>query len=117
MDQDTLFRLYNIEREYQRRVFGEYSDIKSFNLASFISFLEVTLEKAKHSYVDSWSRDLPPWLLECSESNEQGTAPVRTYEYLIKVMALAGAALETYTNIDPDEWRKDGIKGKWQGGE
>jgi hypothetical protein len=30
-------------------------------------------------------------------------------------MALAGAALETYTEINPDEWRRDGVKDKWLG--
>ena len=29
-------------------------------------------------------------------------------------MALAGAALETYTVIEPDAWRKDGVKEKWR---
>jgi hypothetical protein len=32
---------------------------------------------------------------------------VKAYEELIKIMALAGAALETYTDIDPAKWRED----------
>jgi hypothetical protein len=115
MDQETLFKLYMLEREYQRRAFGDYRNNDSLNLASFIVFLETYLKRAKESYAENWTPNLPGWLEGCTESNDQGTAPVKTYEFIIKIMALAGAALETYTEINPDEWRRDGVKDKWLG--
>ena len=114
MDQERLFELYNLEREYQKKVFGDYRNNDSLNLASFIVFLETYLKRAKESYVESWSSELPPWLMECTEFDDQGTAPVKSYEFIIKIMVLAGAILETYTDIKPEEWRKDGIKDKWR---
>jgi len=114
MNQDTLFELYSLEREYQKKVFGDYRNNDSLNLASFIVFLETYLKRAKESYVESWSSELPPWLMECTEFDDQGTAPVKSYEFIIKIMVLAGAILETYTDIKPEEWRKDGIKDKWR---
>ena len=114
MDQEKLFKLYLIEREYQRKVFGDYRDKPSLNLASFIVFLETYLKRAKESYAENWTASLPDWLEDCIEY-DQGTAPVKTYEFIIKIMALAGAALETYTEINPDEWRRDGVKDKWLG--
>lgn len=114
MDQERLFELYNLEREYQKKVFGDYRNNDSLNLASFIVFLETYLKRAKESYVESWSSELPPWLIGCTESYDQGTAPVKTYEFIIKIMVLSGAILETYTDINPEEWRKEGIKDKWR---
>jgi hypothetical protein len=114
MERDTLIKLYNLERFYQEQAFGDYRNNDSLNLASFIAFLEVTLRKAKESYVEHWTPNLPEWLEACTENSQQGTAPVKTYEYLIKIMALAGAALETYTVINPDVWRREGVKDKWK---
>jgi hypothetical protein len=99
------------EREYQNKVFGKNP---SFNVASFLQFVEIYLEKAKRSYVENWSRDLPDWLLTCKEWDEQNSAPVDTYAYLVKVMALAGAALELCSDINPEDWRKEGVKNKWK---
>jgi hypothetical protein len=115
MDQDTLFELYTLERDYQRKVFGDYKSNDSLNLASFIVFIETYLKRAKESYAESWTQNLPGWLEDCME-NSQGTAPVKTYEFIIKIMALAGAALETYAEINPNEWRKENsVKDKWRG--
>ncbi len=110
MDYPTILDLYCKERDYQNSVFGQN---KSFNVASFLEFAEIYLEKAKKSYVEQWNSNLPPWLLNCKEMEEQHSAPAETYGYLIKVMALVGQALELYTDINPDEWRKEGMKEKW----
>lgn len=54
-----------------------------------------------------WDNKLPPWLINCEEFKNNGIAPVKAYEEIIKVMSLAGAALETYTEIDPSKWREN----------
>lgn len=97
--------LYTREREYERFVFGEYEDIESLNLASFLNFLDLYLARAKQAYAGKWENELPSWLISCKEFEEGGTAPIKVYEELIKVMTLAGAALETFANIDPTQWR------------
>jgi hypothetical protein len=103
----TILDLYCKEREYQNNVFGQN---KSFNVASFLEFIEIYLEKAKKSYVEQWNSNLPTWLLNCKEMEEQHSAPIETYAYLIKVMALVGQALELFSDINPEEWRKGGEK-------
>ena len=114
MTREEVIELYIKEREYETLVFGEYNNNQSLNLASFLTFLEQYLKRAKKSYCNRWISKLPAWLIKCKESQDQGTAPVETYEDLIKIMALAGAALESYTQIDVDEWRQNGmIKEKW----
>jgi hypothetical protein len=106
----TIIELYLKERNYQTNVFGNNP---SFNVASFLEFLSVYIDKAKKSYVEKWDSELPKWLETCKESEEQNTAPVSTYGYLIKIMALAGQALELYTQTNSTEWRKEGVKEKW----
>ena len=96
MDRRTIVELYLKERNYQQKVFGNYADIKVLNLASFLEFVERYLEKAKVSYTGKWSSDEPAWFKTCAEKEIQSQAPVKTYEYLIKVFTLAGAALEAY---------------------
>lgn len=76
------------------------------NFASFIQFVEEYLKRTKAAYCGHWKEDLPPWLNNCKEM-EEGSAPIEAYEELIKVMALAGAALETYSDLNPYEWRND----------
>lgn len=98
--------LYEKEREYERCVFGEYEDIKSLSFPSFIIFLEQYIEKAKKAYTEKWQDELPPWMKSCVEFDKHRAAPVKAYEEIIKVMALAGAALETYTVIDSKKWRE-----------
>jgi hypothetical protein len=100
-------RLYEKERDYERCVFGEYKDDPSLSFPSFLVFLEKYIEKAKAAYAGKWDKDLPPWMKTCVEYENGGFAPVKAYEELIKVMALAGAALETYTIIDPEKWREN----------
>jgi hypothetical protein len=116
MNTEELFQLYIKEREYQTKIFGEFKDNPSFNLASFLLFLESYLKKTTSCYSDKWTSEKPPWMLDCSELKSQETAPILSYENLVKVFALAGAALETFTEIDPIYWRVDGIKKKWLSG-
>lgn len=99
--------LYEKEREYERSVFGEYHNDPSLSFPSFLIFLEEYVKKAKKAYAGKWEKDLPPWLKGCKEHMNGGYAPVKAYEEVIKVMALAGAALETYTAIDPSKWREN----------
>ena len=99
--------LYDKEREYERSVFGEYSDDPSLSFPSFLLFLEEYVRKAKQAYVGKWQKDLPPWLKTCVEHQNGGYAPVKAYEEIIKEMALAGAALETYAAIDVSKWREN----------
>lgn len=113
MNQDEIFELYDKERQYQMSIFGDFKKNSSLNLSSFLSFVEIYLEKAKSAYCEKWTSELPPWLISCKEADEQNTAPVSSYEYLIKVFALAGAALETFAEIDFSRWREEGIKKKW----
>jgi len=115
MNLRELFDLYQREREYQRCCFGEYSDVKSLNFASFLLFIEEYLQKAKKGYSGKWETQLPEWLLGSQEMKE-GSAPVEAYEQLVKVFALAGAALETFADINPTEWRTDPEKesNKWK---
>ena len=115
MSRQNIIDLYVKEREYEESVFGNYVENRSLNLASFLTFLEIYVNKAKKTYTNKWSADKPEWLISCIEEEIQGTSPVQTYEILIKIMALAGAALESYVEIDIDEWRKDKQpKEKWK---
>lgn len=102
----NILEIYKKERQYQRRCFGEYSDIQSLNFASFLNFIKTYIKKAEEAYSGKWDQELPPWLLNCKEMKE-GSAPIQAYEELIKVFVLAGAALETYTLLNPHEWRND----------
>jgi hypothetical protein len=112
METNKLIELYKKEREYQKECFSDYSKITSLNLASFLNFIRTYLEKAEKAYSGVWDQVLPSWLTDCKERIYDGTAPVKVYEELIKVMALAGAALETYSEIDPEEWRNSPEEGK-----
>lgn len=115
MTTEELFQVYVKEREYQTKIFGEFRENNCLNLASFLLFLESYLKKAIACYSDKWSdvNVKPDWLISCEE---EPTAPILTYENLVKVFALAGAALETFTEIDPICWRVDGVKKKWLSG-
>jgi len=114
MNRQQIVDLYAKEREYEEGVFGNYAENNSLNLASFLTFLETYIDKAKKSYTDKWTAEKPKWLITCRE-DVQGTSPIQTYEILIKIMALAGAALESYADIDIDEWRKEKTpKEKWK---
>ncbi len=102
-----LIDLYKKEREFEKCVFGNYNEVKPLNFASFLIFIQQYIKKALEAYSGKWDTELPPWLLSCKEYDQDGSAPVKAYEEVIKIMALAGAALETYTEIDPDKWRED----------
>jgi hypothetical protein len=107
MRQEDVIALYEKERDYETSVFGDYSQVKSLNLASFITFLDIYMTKVKSAYAGKWEKELPPWLLTCKEHQQDGNAPVKAYEEIIKIMALAGATLEAYTAIDVSKWRED----------
>ena len=113
MTSEELFRLYQREREYQRKAFGDYRKNPTLSIASFLTFIEEYLEKAKKSYVYEWTDQMPEWLENSREFAELGSAPIKTYEHLIKVFALTGAALETFSSIDVEKWRIEGVKEKW----
>jgi hypothetical protein len=108
--------LYEKEREYERSIFGEYGNDPSLSFPSFLLMLEEYVKKAKEAYVGKWEKDLPPWLVGCKEHMNSGYAPVKAYEEVIKVLALSGAALETYAAINPKRWREnaDTERKKWK---
>ena len=108
MDEKQIYKIlevYRRERIHETRKFGDYQKIESLNLASFLLLIEEYVKRAKAAYTSKWSSELPPWLKDCAENKLHGTAPVEAYEEIIKIMALAGAALETYCEVLPDEWR------------
>lgn len=115
MNEEKLMEIYRRERDYQKCCFGEYKDIGSLNFASFLLFIEQYLKKAKEGYCGPWQKQLPDWLSACKEM-EEGSAPIEAYEQLIKVFVLAGAALETFADVSPPNWRdnadEDGQKWK-----
>jgi len=115
MDRPTTIELYKKERAYEESIFGDYSKDPNMNVASLLLMIEVYLQKAKDSYVSKWEYDRPDWLLNAAECKNNKTCPVpsKSYEHLIKVFALSGAALEAFTDIDPNLWRDEGIKEKW----
>ena len=115
MTREDVIELYEKERNYQIEAFGDYKNNPSLNLSSFLIFLDDYLNKAMKYYLSKWSEEKPPWLLATRESIQQNTSPVDTYEQLIKIFALSGAALEAYAAIDVNKWREDGVKDKWKG--
>lgn len=114
MTRNEIIKLYEKEREYQTKIFGDYKDNPSLNLASFLLFLDNYLQKTKKYYVSKWNNELPSWLLTTKEFIEQGSTPADAYEELIKIFTLSGAALECYSAIDVSRWREEGIKDKWK---
>ena len=115
MTKQEVIELYLKERKYQESIFGDYRNNESLSFASFILFIEDYINRAKKSYSSKWeSEKLPEWMIATRESLTQETTPVEAYEDIIKIMALAGAALEAYIKIDIDRWRDNGIKEKWK---
>jgi hypothetical protein len=106
METEKILEIYERERNYQNLCFGEYSEIKKLNPASFLAFIRKYLNEAEEAYCGPWSKEVPEWLKDCYEL-EEGTAPAEMYANIIKVMALAGALLETYIEILPEKWRSD----------
>lgn len=102
-----IMKLYFKEREYEIKIFGEYENDKSLSFPSFLLFLKTYIDKAIEAYTGKWERSLPPWLITCKEFENHGVAPIKAYEEVIKIMALSGAALETYTQIDANRWREN----------
>jgi small-conductance mechanosensitive channel len=114
MTREEIIKLYEKERDYQKSVFGEYKNNPSLNLGSFLLFLDNYLQKSKKYYVSKWTDNPPLWMLSSREFLSQGSCPSDAYEELIKIFALAGAALESYAAIDVSKWRENGIKEKWK---
>jgi hypothetical protein len=114
MTNKDLMELYDKERDYQTLLFGDYSKSPALNFGSFIIFLDQYIEKIIKAYVDKWDNELPPWLIDTAEYEQGHSAPVEAYEHLVKLMALAGAALEIYTSIDIEKWRSEGVNKKWE---
>ncbi len=102
-----LMSLYRKERNYETCVFGDYDKVEALNFASFLLFIREYADRALTAYTGKWDTELPPWLITSKEYQQDGSAPVKAYEEVVKIMALAGAALETYTKIDPEKWRED----------
>jgi len=107
MNLSNLISLYKKERDYETRIFGDYANIEALSFSSFLLFLKEYIDRSFTAYTGKWDTKLPPWLINCKEFQQDGSAPVKAYEEIIKIMALAGAALETYANIDPEKWRED----------
>ncbi len=109
MTRNDIIELFLKERDYEKSVFGEYRNLPELSFPSFLIFLKQYIDKALEAYTEKWDTELPPWLRSCSERNSStptAAAPVKAYEEVIKIMALAGAALETYTEIDASKWRE-----------
>lgn len=113
MKTEELIELYIKERDYQTTVFGDYSKSPALNFGTFIIFMDQYLDRIKKAYVDKWDNELPDWMITSKEFIQQKSAPVEAYENLIKLMTLAGAALEIYTDIDVENWRAEGVNKKW----
>ena len=115
MTRNEIIELFLKERDYEKSVFGEYRNLSELSFPSFLIFLKQYIDKAIQAYTEKWDSELPPWLVGCIEMEDSkgnpfgpaGTAPVKAYEEVIKIMALAGAALETYTEIDASKWREN----------
>jgi len=114
MNKKDILDLYLKERQYEEHIFGNYETNPCFNVATFLNFIEQYIIRAKKAYMEEWDKDMPPWLNNCSEKQHQDSVPVKTYEDLVKIFALAGAALEAFTDIDPEKWREEGAKDKWK---
>ena len=111
MRRNEIIELFLKERDYEKSVFGDYKDLPELSFPSFLIFLKQYADKALQAYTEKWDSELPPWLKGCREMGDcqgtpKGSAPVKAYEEVIKIMALAGAALETYTDIDASKWRE-----------
>ena len=115
MSMEQTFALIAKEMEYQRRVFGDYKDLKALNLASHLIFQESYLNRAKDAYVQKWTADIPAWMLNCRELQIQCSAPVLTYDAIIKNAALNLSCLKANLSANPAMWRADGkINDKWK---
>jgi len=108
LEQSDIIKLFSKERDYETCVFGDYKNNPTLNLASFIIFLKTYLDRVEKAYAGVWSpkEKFPDWLRNTVESENGGSGPVEAYENLIKLMALAGAALE-YANVDVNSWRRN----------
>lgn len=115
-NQDDVLKIYKKERDYERCVFGEYANVKSLNVASFIVIIKEYLNKMEKAYSGKWNKELPSWLESSKEFEDEGSTPVEVYKNLIVVMTLAGAALEAYSKLNPEHWREnqEEDKKKWE---
>jgi hypothetical protein len=118
MKLEDVIRLVLKENAYEKKVFGEYKNVKCLNPASFLVMIQRYLNDMELSYQGPWSKKekFPEWLLSCYESEHENGGPVELYENAIKLTALGIAILETYTEIDVEKWRENPEKDsqKWQ---
>jgi hypothetical protein len=103
--ESDIIELYKKERQYQKSLHGEYTDAIQLSFPSFVIFLRRYLDKIEEAYTEGWVEEKPSWLASSEEFNKSGSAPIKSYMELIKLFTLAGAALETYTEIDVKQWR------------
>ena len=71
-----------------------------------------------YQYIRVSSQDFDVWNFEFKPIENVSAQAVlvkqkKKNEHLIKVFALAGAALETFLFVDPESWRQEGPKEKW----
>jgi hypothetical protein len=105
---EKVIKLYLKEREYQKEAFGDYKEIGALSFPSFLIFLKRYTDRAIEAYMGPWEESgKRPYWLEHAHELDFGTVPSEAYANIIKIMALAGAALETYAEINVEEWRKD----------
>ena len=81
MNQSNLIELFIKERDYELGIFGDYQNNPALNLASFITFLKIYLDKVEKSYAGVWSTkdEFPDWLKDTAESKVGQSAPVKAY--------------------------------------
>ena len=103
--ENEIIELYKKERKHQKKLHGEYTDAAQLSFPSFVIFLRRYLNKIEEEYTEGWTEEKPPWLKTSTEFEKSGSAPVKSYMELIKLFTLAGAALETYTEMDVEQWR------------
>lgn len=106
---EEIIELYKKERDYENILFGDYKNLTELSFPSFIIFLRRYINKIEIAYTEDWSSEKPPWFKSSKEFDGSGSAPISAYKELIKLFALAGAALETYTEIEVEKWRQDEV--------
>lgn len=118
MKKEDVIKLLEKEREYEKKIFGDYKELQFLNPASFLIMIQKYIGEMESAYQRPWKNrdEFPAWLKDCFEAKHANTAPTEFYENVIKLTALGMAILETYADLDVDKWRecpeRDGQK--WQ---
>ena len=87
MKREDVFKLYEKEREYQDKKFGGEENDTKYGVGGFLVFINKYLNDAMVSLTSSEIEDA---------LNE-----------IVKIMALAGSALENFGDIDVEKWREN----------